>query len=175
MYICTFNVRSLSTTEKLLELKEAIKNIKYDVIGLSEVRRLGTNIIEDDDLILCYSGESIGQHGVGFLVNKELKMNIESFQGISGRVCTLQLKFSFGIMTLIQVYAPTERADDSEVESFYIDVQKAHDLATSSIIICMGDFNAKIGQPKKEESTVTGPFGYGKRNGLSLAFTNLTC
>ena len=65
--------------ERLLELEEAVKEIKYDVIGLSETRRAGTNIEEYENFILCHVGHTPGQYGVGFIINKLHKNNIESY------------------------------------------------------------------------------------------------
>lgn len=56
---------------------------------MSEVRRLGTQIEEYVDFILCYISQTPGQYGVGFLVRKNLKENIESFTGLSIRVAML--------------------------------------------------------------------------------------
>ena len=39
MKIYTYNVRTLSEDHKLEELVEDLKNIKWDFVGLSEVRR----------------------------------------------------------------------------------------------------------------------------------------
>ncbi|KOB64847.1 Endonuclease-reverse transcriptase [Operophtera brumata] len=39
LYICTYNARSLLSDERLLEFKDAIWKIHYDVIGLAEIRR----------------------------------------------------------------------------------------------------------------------------------------
>ena len=40
IYIAIYNVRSLLSYERLLELEEAVKEIKYDVIELFETRRV---------------------------------------------------------------------------------------------------------------------------------------
>lgn len=56
LYLVTYNVRTLSGYEHLIELTEAFKNIKFDIIGMSETRRQGIKIQEYDDYILCYSG-----------------------------------------------------------------------------------------------------------------------
>ena len=85
--ICTFNVRSLSSATKLTELKAALKDINHDILGLCEVRRMGENIIEDDDYVMYYLGKTKGQLGVGFLVKKKYKACITNFIGISDRVC----------------------------------------------------------------------------------------
>lgn len=71
LYIITFNVKTLSSYEKLIELTESLKSIKTDIIGMSEVRRLGEKIEEYEDFILYYMGQTPGQFGVGFLVRKK--------------------------------------------------------------------------------------------------------
>lgn len=48
IHIATYNSTSLSSYERLLELEEAIQVTKYDV-GISETRRLGTNIQEMEE------------------------------------------------------------------------------------------------------------------------------
>ncbi|CAK1601625.1 unnamed protein product [Parnassius mnemosyne] len=65
-------------------------------------------------------------------------------------------------LSIIQVYAPTEASKEEELELFYNTVDKAIQLSGNNIIV-MGDFNAKIGQPKPNE-TITGSYGYGNRS-----------
>ena len=163
LYIITFNVRTLSTYEKLIELNEAIKNIKFDIIGLSETRRLGTTIEEYKNFIFCYTGFTQGLYGVGFLIKKCYKENIENFTSFSDRVALLNLDMQGNKLSLIQVYAPTESAKEGEIEVFYTNLCKAIDLAHKTYII-MGDFNAKIGYPKTGEYLIMKQYGYGLRN-----------
>lgn len=163
LYICTYNARSLLSNERLLELKEAISQINYDIIGLAEIRRTGYNIIEDDEHIFCYFGETKGQYGVGFLVKKRHKLNIESFIGISERICILNLKFDNVTMSIIQVYAPTSDASDLEINTFYQQLQQAQ-LQSYACLIIMGDFNARIGQRISGEERILGNYCYGKRD-----------
>lgn len=163
LYILTYNVRTLSSYGRLLELTEAIRNINFDIIGLSETRRLGTKIEEYENCILCHTGLTQGQYGVGFLINLNQKKNIESFIGISDRVALLNLNIQGNKMSLIQVYAPTEAAIEEEIELFYANLYKAMDLAHNTYII-MGDLNAKIGQPRDDEYLIMKPNGYGERN-----------
>lgn len=137
--------------------------MKYDIIGLSEVRRIGNNIIEDESHIFCHTGETQGHHGVGFLINKNLKNNILSYTGLSERVCLLHLKFDKEEFSIIQAYAPTKEASNDEIDSFYATLREAQKLAKRKCIL-MGDFNAKIGQRKRGEDMVLGPYCYGIRN-----------
>ncbi|KAI8434265.1 hypothetical protein MSG28_012359 [Choristoneura fumiferana] len=162
-FIATFNVRTLSTHTRLLELLDALENTKFDIIGLSEIRRLGNTIEEHKDIIFHYIGETPGLYGVGFLVKKHLKNNIESFTGLSERVALLKLNIDGFQISFIQVYAPTEAAHDDEIEHFYNTIDKALSLSGEKVVV-MGDFNAKIGQPTSEDSPFMNIFGYGERN-----------
>lgn len=144
-------------------MNEALKNIKFDIIGLSEIRRTGTKIEEYENYILCYTGLTQGLYGVGFIVNKRHKESIESFTSISDRVAILNINLHGLKLSLIQVYAPTEAAIEAEIEKFYIDLYKAIEQ-THKVYIIMGDLNAKIGQPKPDEHLIMKSNGYGIRN-----------
>ena len=113
-------MRSLGTEEKETELHNALHQIKYDILGLSEVRRMGEAIIEkmDGDLY-CYKGETRGQRGVGFIIKKHLKQNVLEVNGISERIMVLSLLIKGEVYTIIQVYAPTEARPIEEAEGFY--------------------------------------------------------
>lgn len=163
LYIITYNVRTLSSYQHLIELNEALKNIKYDIVGLSEVRRTGTKIEEYENFILCYTGLIQGMYGVGFIINKCHKESIESFTSISDRVALLNLNIQGFKLSLIQVYAPTEAAIEADIEKFYTDLHKAIEQ-THKMYIIMGDLNAKIGQAKPEEYPIMKTNGYGFRN-----------
>lgn len=145
-------------------MTHALENINCDIIGLSEVRRLGCGIEEYKDYILCYIGQTKGLYGVGFLIKKTLKSNITNFIGITERVALLQLKFDEVCMSIIQTYAPTENSSEEEVTTFYNNITMAHEMTNNGIVLVIGDFNAKIGQPQIEENLIMGKYGYGKRN-----------
>lgn len=57
--IATLNTLSLRTTEKLLELEIALLKIKWDILGISKVRRVGNHIEEHNGYILYYIGETV--------------------------------------------------------------------------------------------------------------------
>lgn len=46
IYIATFDTRSLRTPEKLIELETALESIKWDILGTSEVKKLGEEITD---------------------------------------------------------------------------------------------------------------------------------
>ncbi|XP_013180797.1 PREDICTED: craniofacial development protein 2-like, partial [Papilio xuthus] len=170
MYIATLNTLSLRTEENLKELILALKDIKWDIIGLSEVRRLGDKIEEYENFILYHKGETPGKYGVGFLINKNIKKYIDEITGINERIAVLTLTFNNQSWSIIQVYSPTEQATKKEIDLFYEQLNNTIRESTHKNIIIMGDFNAQIGERRPGENLVLGPYCYGKRtrNGNKL-------
>ena len=66
-------------------------------------------------------------------------------------------------ITVIQVYAPTSNAEETEVELFNEDLQDLSELTPQKdVLFILGDWNAKVGS--QETPRVTGKLGLGKRN-----------
>ena len=63
-------------------------------------------------------------------------------------------------ITMIQPYAPTSNAEETEVEQFYEDLQDLLELTPKKdVLFIIGDWNAKVGT--QEMSGVTDKFGLG--------------
>ena len=61
-------------------------------------------------------------------------------------------------ITVIQVYAPTSNAKETEVERFYEDLQDLLELTPEKdVLFLIGAWNAKVGS--QEMPGVTGKFG----------------
>ena len=68
----------------------------------------------------------------------------------------------FDIM-VIQVYDPTSKAEEAEVERFYEDLQDLVELTPQKdVLFIIGDWNANVGS--QETPGVTGKFGLGMQN-----------
>ena len=66
-------------------------------------------------------------------------------------------------ITVIQVYAPTSNAEETEVEWFYEDLQDLLELTPNKdVFFIKGDWNAKVGS--QETPGVTGKSGLGIQN-----------
>ena len=66
-------------------------------------------------------------------------------------------------ITVIQVYAPTSKAEEAEVERFYEDLQDLLELTPKKdVLFIIGDWNSKVGS--QETPGVTGKFGLGVWN-----------
>ena len=66
-------------------------------------------------------------------------------------------------MTVIQVYAPTNNAEEAEVERFYEDLQDFLELTPKKdVLFIIGDWNAKVGS--QETPGIAGKFGLEVQN-----------
>ena len=65
-------------------------------------------------------------------------------------------------VTVIQVYAPTNNAEEAEVEWFYEDLQDLELTPKKDVLFIIGDWNAKEGS--QETPGVTGKLGLGVQN-----------
>lgn len=167
MYIATYNTRSLLSEERLSELEYELKDVKWDVVGLAEVRRRGEQLTTlTSGHSFYYAGEddsSVG--GTGFLIHKRHRSDIISLTKISPRVISLVLglntKYSIKI---IQVYAPTSDHDDEEIDMFYDHITTALNEQSTQFTILCGDFNAKMGTKSDINEFSMGSFGLEGRN-----------
>ena len=75
-------------------------------------------------------------------------------------------------ITVIQVYALTNNAEEAEVEWFYEDLQDLLELTPKKdVLFIIGDWNAKVGS--QEIPGVTGKFGLGVQNEAGQWLTQL--
>ena len=66
-------------------------------------------------------------------------------------------------ITVIQAYAPTSNAEETEVERFYEDLQDLLELTPKKdVLFIIGNWNAKVGS--QDTPGLTGKFGLGIRN-----------
>ena len=66
-------------------------------------------------------------------------------------------------ITVIQVYAPTNNAEEAEVEQFYEDLQNCLELTPKKdVLFIIGDWNVKVGS--QETLEVTDKCGLGVQN-----------
>uniref|UniRef100_A0A914VAG0 Uncharacterized protein n=1 Tax=Plectus sambesii TaxID=2011161 RepID=A0A914VAG0_9BILA len=114
LYIGTYNIRSYQVHADELQIEA--EKIKYDVIGLAEVRKCGTGRVDlRNGASLYYLGHADkAKDGVGFFVNPLQKSQVHGFIATSPRIAQLllQIRNSDRLLRLIQVYAPATSAKD---------------------------------------------------------------
>ena len=147
--LATYNGRSLASEAKLQELEEELEKINWDIIGLSEVRRKGEELVElKSGHLFYYRGTETGRtSGVGFLINKTIKDRLLEIESTSDRAARLVIQLTQRYqLQIVQAYAPTSSHTDEEVEEFYEEIKQLHTKGKQHIKLIMGDFNARIGQ-----------------------------
>ena len=96
-------------------------------------------------------------------MNRSVAMSVLGYETVNDRIITIRIQGRALNITIIQVYAPTTEATESDIEDFYSSLQETFDAAPSKDIkLLISDFNAKVGC--SIEPSITGSFGLGERN-----------
>ena len=109
---------------KLEVVKQEMARVNINILAISELKWAGMGEFNSDDHYIYYCGlESLRRNGVAIMVNKRvwnavLGCNLKNDRMIS--VCFQGKPFN---ITVMQVYAPTSNAEETEVERFYEDLQ----------------------------------------------------
>jgi exonuclease III len=146
-YIGTWNVRTLYAAGQLEILLHQLKDMKWSIMGLSEVRWTGAGEFDKDEYKIIYSGRADNKHqeGVAFILRKEAVKALIGYDTIGPRILKARFKTICGKATVIQVYAPTSNSTDEEIEDFYAALQNAiNDTSNQDMTIIMGDLNLKL-------------------------------
>ncbi|XP_072043116.1 craniofacial development protein 2-like [Amphiura filiformis] len=165
--ICTYNTRTLVGEDKLIDLENELEHINWDIVGLSEIKRRGEELVElRSRSMFYYKGrDNDSNSGVGFLVNKNIKDKTISYRNSGDRIAQIIIQLTERYrLQIIQVYAPTTNHDEEEVIELYEEVYKLIEEEKTHFKIVMGDFNAQVGKKDDEKETSVGNFGYKKRN-----------
>ena len=117
----------------------------------------------DDHYIYYCEQESLRKNGVAIIVNKRVQNAILGCSLKNDRMISVHFQGKAFNITVIQVYAPTDNAEEAEVEWFYEDLQDLLQLTPKKgVFFIIGDWDAKAGS--QEKPGVTGKFGVGVQN-----------
>lgn len=170
LVIGTWNVRSLCKPGKLDNVLQEMSRIGIDILGLAETFWDGTGDFEttlltnDEKFRVIYSGGEKRRRGVGFILSGATMAAVQFYHTVSDRIVCIRLKAQPVDVIVIQVYAPTNDAPQTETEEFYSELENVVKLQKKyqDCLVVMGDFNGKVGDMK--EDNIVGPFGLGQRN-----------
>ena len=117
-----------------------------------------------DDHYIYYCGqESLRRNEVALIVNKRVRNAVLGCKLKNDRMISVRFQGKPFNITVIQVYAPTSNAEETEVEWFYEDLQDLLELIPKrDVLSIIGDWNAKVGS--QEIPVVTGKFGLEVQN-----------
>ena len=120
--IGTWNVRSMNQG-KLEVIKQEMARVNINILGISELKWTGMGKFNSDDHYIYYYGqESLRRNGVGLTVNKRVRNAVLGCNCKNDRMISVHFKGKPFNITIIQVYAPTNSAEDTEIEWFYEDL-----------------------------------------------------
>ena len=106
--------------------------VNIDILGISELRWTGMGEFNSDDHYIYYCGqESLRRNGVAIMVNKRVQNAVLGCNLKKDRMISVHFQGTpFNIMVILQVYAPSSKAEEAEVEQFYEDLQDLLELTS---------------------------------------------
>ena len=145
---------------KLEVVKQQKARVNVDILGISELKWTGMGEFNSDDHYIYYCGqESLRRNAVTIMVYKRVQNAVLGRNLKNDRMISVCFQGKLFKITVIQVYAPTSKAEKAEVKRFYEDLQDLLELTHKKDVFIIGDWNAKGGS--QETPGVTGNFGLG--------------
>ena len=109
---------------KLEVVKQEMARVNIDILGISKLKWPGMGEFNSDDHYVYYcEQESLRRNGVAITVNKRIRNAVLGCNLKNDRMISVRLQGKPFNITVIQVYAPTNNAEEAEVERFYEDLQ----------------------------------------------------
>ena len=107
---------------KLEVVKQEMARVNVDILGISELKWTRMGEFNSDDHYIYYCGqESLRRNGVAIMVNKRFRNVVLGCNLKNDRMISVRFQGKAFNITVIQVYAPTSKAEEAEVERFYED------------------------------------------------------
>uniref|UniRef100_A0A914VTP1 Endonuclease/exonuclease/phosphatase domain-containing protein n=1 Tax=Plectus sambesii TaxID=2011161 RepID=A0A914VTP1_9BILA len=185
-HVATLNVRRLASNDRLIELQTALRDVKVDVLVLTELRWRGIGALDlaDSDYRFYHAGpaDNNDTSGTGFLISSRLQQQVQGFERVSGRVSFIDIRLGRKTLRIYAVYAPSTTGNDDHDDAAYevflnnlaqtlllnrslTSSQSADYTQPASEMhqIVLGDFNAKVGMQQPYERSI-GKFSYSNQN-----------
>ena len=149
---------------KLEVVEQEMVRMSINIIGMSELRWTGMGEFNSDDHYKYYRGqEFLRRNGVAIIVNNRVRNAVLGCNLKNERMNSVHFQGKSFKITIIQVYAPTNNAEEAEVERFYEDLQDLLELKLKKdVVFTIGDWNKKEGS--QEIPGITGKIGLGVQN-----------
>ena len=138
-----------------------MSRVNVDILGISELIWTGMGEFNSDDHYNYYCGwESFRRNGKTLIVNKRVQNAVLGCNLKNDRMISVSFQGKPFNTTVIQVYAPTSKTEEAEVEWFYEDLQDLLELTLKKdVLFIIGDWNEKVGS--QDIPGVTGKFCLG--------------
>ena len=109
---------------KLEVVKQEMARVNVDIPGISELKWTGMGEFNSDNHFIYYCGqESLRRNGIALIVNKRVQNVVLGCSLRNDRMISVHFQAKPFNITVIQVYAPTTKTKEAEVEWFYEDLK----------------------------------------------------
>ena len=123
-----WKIRSMNQS-KLVVVKQEMVRLTINILGISELKWMGMGKFNSDVYYSYYCGqETLRRNGVALIVNKRIQNAVTWVQSQIWQNDLIHFQGKPFNVTVIQVYAPTTNAEETEVEQFYEDLQDLPEL-----------------------------------------------
>ena len=115
--------------------------VNIDILGISELKWTGMGEFNSDDHYIYFCGqESLRRNGVAIMVNKRVQNAVLGCSLKNDRMISVRFQGKPFNITVIEVYVPTSKTEEAEVEQFYEDLQDLLVLTPpKDILFIIGD------------------------------------
>ena len=101
---------------KLEVVKQETTRVNINILGISELRWTGMGEFDSDDQYVYYCGqESLNRNGVAIVDNKRVQNAVLGCNLKNDRMISVRFQGKQFNITVIQVYPPTNNAEEAEV------------------------------------------------------------
>ena len=164
--IGTWNVQTMYQVGKCDQIVAEMSRYKLEILGISEARWTGSGKVRlASGATVLFSGppeDSPHEKGVALILSKDAARALMEWEPVSDRIITARLASKCQNTTVIQVYAPTDAAEEEDKEEFYNQLQAAFEKQKRrDVTLVMGDFNAQLGPDNANKEEVMGRHGEG--------------
>ena len=169
-----WNVRTMYQVGKTANIMKEFRKYNLNIMGISEMRWTGFGELRTatGETILYSGAEEEHHRGVGIVLNRTGRSSLLKWNPVSDRIISARFFSRFVKLTVIQIYSPTNDADETEKDTFYEQLQKEIETVPQhDILVVMGDANAKVGNSNDGWERIMGKEGLGtmNENGMRLA------
>ena len=108
---------------KLEVVKQEMARVNVNILGINEPKWTGMGEFNSDDHYTYYCGQdSLRRNGLDIMVYNRVRNTVLGCNLKNNRMISVRLQGKPFNITVIQVYAPTSNAEETEVERFYEDL-----------------------------------------------------
>ena len=105
---------------KLEVVQQEMARVNINILGIGELTWTGTAKFNSEDHYIYDCGqESLRRNGVAIMVNKRVRNAVLGCNLKNNRMISVHFQGKPFNITVIQVYAPTNNAEEVNVEPFY--------------------------------------------------------